>query len=158
MADPVTDAIADITSKLETLSIISNKVIYMFASDDLISESGKIGVPSLGVVYNSLRGGTDKPVAAGLASTLTVDIYIIGGQQCVEQISRETGVKTTTTQLLDDIRNVIKNTFPQIGTGAAKVNRPQMQREWRFVLEQPVALNDQVIAYVQRWTTKVLLT
>ncbi len=158
MADPVTDAVADITAKLETLSIVQNRVIYMFASDDLLSESTKIGIPSLGVVYNSLRGATGDPPARGLAAFLTIDIYIIGGQQCVEKISRETGVKTTTTQLLDDIRNVIKHTFVQTGTGANKVNRPQMQREWQFVLEQPVPLNEESIAYVQRWQTKVLLT
>jgi len=96
----------------------------------------------------AIGGGT-----TGLIATVTLDVYILGGQQCVEKISRVTGIKTTTTQFLEDIRNAIKETKPQ-ASGAV---RPQTQRVWQFMLEQPVILQEEVISYVQRWETTVSL-
>lgn len=142
---------------MQTISAIKNRIIYMFETDDLLGESTKIGLPSIGVVYNSLRGQTDS-AKTGLAAICTIDIYIIGGQQCVEKISAATGIKMTTTQFLDDIRNAIKLTIPQVGSGSSQVPRPQAQRKWTFVLEQPTPIADGVIAYVQRWQTTILLT
>lgn len=157
MADIITDLVADITTKMATVSAIQNKIIYMFEMDDLLSERDKVGIPSVGVVYNSMRGKDDSS-KTGLAAVVTMDIYILGGDQCVEKISKATGIKTTTTQFLDDIRNAIKLTKPQFGTGVNAGVRSQTQRLWKFVMESPIILQDDVISYVQRWETTVLLT
>lgn len=160
MADVVTDAVADLTTKMQTVTAIQDKIIYMFEMDDLLSERTKVGIPAIGVVYNSLVGKRDQrnQGSTGLAATLTLDIYILGGDQCVEKISRETGIKTTTTQFLDDIRNTIKNTKIMTGTGSSQAVRPQSQRIWTFVEERPLMMQEEVITYLQRWDTTVLLT
>ena len=159
MADIISDLIADLTTKVQTVNGLSTQVIYVFETDELSEESNKIGVPSIGIMYNSMRGKLPQrdQGTIGLIATVTMDIMIIGGQQCVERISRETGIKTTTTALLADIRDAIKETKPQIGTGNSAGVRPQTQRPWAFVLEQPVILDDTSVSYLQRWQTEVSL-
>ena len=158
--DIISELITDITTKMQTVSAIQNKIIYMFDGDDLLTEQSKIGVPAIGVVYNNMTGKTDDRAQGktGLAAIVTIDIYIIGGQQCVEKISKETGVKMNTTEFLEQIRDSIKLTKPVTGTGASQVNVSQAGRIWTFVMEAPASLDDGVIAYVQRWQTTVLLT
>lgn len=158
--DTISELITDLTTKMQTVTAIKDKIIYMYDGDDLLSEQTKIGVPAIGVVYNNMRAkGDDRNQGkTGLAAIVTIDIYIIGGQQCVELISRATGVKTTTTEFLEQIRDSIKLTKPMTGTGAAMVPMVSAQRIWTFVMEAPANLDDGVIAYVQRWETTVLLT
>jgi len=159
--DIISELITDITVKMQTITAIKDKIIYMFDGDDLISEQSKIGVPAIGVVYNNMKGhsaGERKQGHHGLSATVTIDIYIIGGQQCVELISKSTGVKMTTTEFLEQIRDAIKLTIPQTGTGASQVPVSQARRTWVFVLEAPASLSEGVIAYIQRWETVVLLT
>ncbi len=158
--DTISELINDITVKMQTVTAIKDKIIYMFDGEDLLSEQAKIGVPAIGVVYNNMRGKESDRAQGktGLAATVTIDIYIIGGQQCVELISKSTGVKMTTTEFLEQIRDSIKLTKPMVGTGAAAVPMAQASRIWTFVLEAPASLSDGVIAYVQRWETTVLLT
>jgi hypothetical protein len=85
-----------------------------------------------------------------------MDIYILGGQQCVEKISQATGIKITTTGFLEQIRQAIQQTLPQPASGIAE--RRSQTRVWSFVVEQPVFFDDQSISYVQRWRCDVGLT
>jgi len=159
--DIISELITDLTVKMQTITAIKDKIIYMFDGDDLLSEQSKIGVPAIGVVYNNMKGhgaGERKQGHHGLAATVTIDIYIIGGQQCVEKISKATGVKMNTTEFLEQIRDAIKLTKPLTGTGANQVPVVQANRFWVFVMETPAQLSEGVIAYVQRWETTVLLT
>jgi len=158
--DIISELITDLTVKMQTITAIKDKIIYMFDQDDLLSEQSKIGVPAIGVVYNNMKGkDSDRAQGrTGLAAIVTIDIYIIGGQQCVELISKATGVKISTTEFLEQIRDAIKLTIPQTGTGASQVPVSQARRIWTFVLEAPAQLDAGVISYVQRWETTVLLT
>jgi hypothetical protein len=159
MADIVTDLIADLTTKVQSVSGLSTQVIYIFESEELAQESNKIGVPSIGILYNNMRGKLParNQGQLGLIATVTMDILILGGQQCVERISRETGIKTTTTALLASIRDAIKETKPAAVTTNNSGVRPQTQRTWAFVLEQPVMMDDVNVSYLQRWQTEVSL-
>ena len=120
-------------------------------------------LPCLACVFQCHRNGgagawCRNQGKTGLAAVVTIDIYIIGGQQCVEKISKATGVKMNTTEFLEQIRDTIKLTKPMTGTGASRVNVSQAGRIWSFVMEAPASLDEGVIAYVQRWQTTVLLT
>jgi hypothetical protein len=159
MADLITDLVTDLTTKLETISAIQKRVIYMYDGDDLLTESGKIGLPAIGIVYNSLQGKTGNRAQGpqGLVGTVTMDIYILGGQQCVEKISQATGVKITTTEFLEQIRAAIRGTLPQPPTANNNARRLQT-RVWSFVVERPVLLDESSISYLQRWQCDVGLT
>lgn len=160
MSDLITDLVTDLTTKLQTISAIEKRVIYMFNSDDLLTEQQKIGLPAIGIVYNNMTGklGDRKQGPQGLLATVTMDVYILGGQQCVEKISQATGVKMTTTGFLEQIRRAIQTTLPQPGTAGGSTDRRAQTRVWSFVLEQPVFFDDQSISYVQRWRCDVGLT
>lgn len=158
MADLITDLVSDLTAKLETISAIEKRIIYMYDGDDLLTSSEKVGLPSIGIVYNNMTGkiGERKQGPQGLLASVTMDIYILGGQQCVEKISEATGIKITTTGFLEQIRRAIQQTLPQPASGNAE--RRAQTRTWSFVLEQPVFFDDQSISYVQRWQCDVGLT
>lgn len=158
--DIISQLITDLTVKMKTVSAIKNKIIYMYDADDLITEQGKVGVPSIGVVYNNMTAISDDRAQGktGLAAKVTIDIYIIGGQQCVEKISKATGVKISTTEFLEQIRDSIKLTIPVTVSGTTETPIKQASRLWAFVMEAPANLDEGVIAYVQRWETTVLLT
>ena len=160
MADLITDLVADMTTKLETIAAIKNRVIYMFESNDLFQSSEKVGVPAIGIVYNNMTGkrGDRKQGPQGLLAVVTMDIYILGGQQCVEKISKATGVKITTTEFLQQIRLAIQQTLPQPQTTGSTAERRVQTRTWSFILEQPVFFDDESISYVQRWQCDVGLT
>lgn len=160
MADLISDLVTDLDTKLKTISAIQNRIIYMYDGEDLLTESGKVGLPAIGIVYNSLQGkvGERNQGPQGLMGTATFDIYILGGQQCVEKISRETGVKMKTTEFLEQIRNAIRGTLPQPPTGSPGDGRRRQTRVWSFVSENPVAFDDSTISYVQRWQCDVGLT
>lgn len=160
MADLISDLVTDLDTKLKTISALANRTIYMYDGEDLLTESGKVGLPAIGIVYNSLQGKTgDRSQGPnGLMATATFDIYILGGQQCVEKISRETGVKMKTTEFLEQIRNAIRGTLPQPPTGSPGDGRRRQTRHWSFVSENPVAFDENTISYVQRWECDVGLT
>jgi hypothetical protein len=158
--DIISELITDITTKMATVTAIKDKIIYMYDGDDLLTEQVKLSFPAIGVVYNNMSAISDdrNQGKTGLAAVVTIDIYIIGGQQCVEKISKATGVKMNTTEFLEQIRDTIKLTKPMTGTGASQVPVSQAGRIWTFVMEAPASLDEGVIAYVQRWQTTVLLT
>lgn len=145
MADVVTDAVDDLKARLATVTVIKKKVVYLYDQDDLLSSKDKIGFPAAGVVYVGLKGNSDSS-KTGLAAELVCDIYLIGGEQCISKVG---DLKITTTQLLDDMRNTIK---------CGVLDRPGAQRKWQFVMEAPTSFSEEVVAYVQRWKTVVLLT
>lgn len=160
MADLISDLVTDINTKLQTISAISSRIIYMYDGEDLLTESGKVGLPAIGIVYTSLDGktGDRKQGPQGIMGTATFDIYILGGQQCVEKISRETGVKMKTTEFLEQIRAAMRQTLPQPGTAGADSTRRSQTRTWSFVSERPIPFDENTISYVQRWQCDVGLT
>ena len=161
MADLITDLVTDLNDKLQTISAIQNKVIYVYDSDDLMTEKTKTGYPCIGLVYNSMQGKVNserKQGPQGLMATVTIDVIVLGGQQCVEKISQATGVKMKTTEFLEQIRAAIRQTTPQPGTVGADSTRRKQTRVWSFVQENPIFLDDQSIGYLQRWRTDVGLT
>jgi len=143
--DIVTEAVADLTQRLRLTPAIKDKSVYLYDQDDLLHTKKTLGYPAAGVVYVGLRGNTDSS-KTGLAAELTCDIYLIGGDQCLSKID---DIKVTTTQILDDIRGTIR---------CAVLDLPGAQRKWMFVFETPAKFTEEVIAYVQRWKTVVLLT
>lgn len=144
MVDVVTQVVNDLSNLIREVPAVKQKVVYMYEQDELLNAKSQLGFPAVGVVYVGLRGKDDSS-RTGLAAEIVCDIYLIGGEACTSKLIGA-DEKPTTTSLLDNIRNEIKcNTAPG-------------QRKWKFVFEQPVQFDADVLAYVQRWTTTVVLT
>lgn len=141
----VTDAVVQLKSVLETLPQIQRKVVYLYDQEDLMNFTKKLGLPAVGVVYIGMKGNEDSS-KTGLAAELVCDIYVIGAETCQGPLCE---AKHNHTKLLDDIRSVIRCT-PLNSSGA--------KRKWKFISEQPALFEEGVMAYVQRWSTIVLLT
>lgn len=145
MASPSTDAVNDLITKIRTVDSVSTSVAHIFDVDDMCDASEKFGVPAVGVVYVGMRSRPDSS-KTGLSVDLMIDIYIIGGKQCEDKTA---DLKAPTTQILDDIRKAIACTT---------LNRVGAQRKWAFEFEVPAEITPEVIGYVQRWKTPVILT
>jgi len=145
LADVVTDAIDDLTLKLQDVNSVKKKVIYLYDQDDLLDQQKKLGFPAVGIVYVGMRGNTDSS-KTGLAVTLVCDIYLIGGEQCID---KKADLKSGNTKILDEMRSYI---------ACSKLTRTGALRKWKFVAESPTDLHPDYLGYVQRWSTVVLLT
>jgi len=151
MTDIVTETVEDLVSRIATVPSVKNKLVYMYDQDDLLNWEQALSYPMVGVVYVGMRGKDDSS-KTGLASELICDVYVMGDTQCNDKSAVTIGgvsskdVKVKTTELLDSIR------------GAIKCNTAPGGRKWKFVHEFPAPFRENDLAYVQRWSTVVLLT
>lgn len=143
--DIVSEAILDLTSKLNDVSSVKKKVVYIYDQDDLLDKQKKLGFPAVGIVYVGLKGNEDSS-KTGLAVTLVCDIYLIGGEQCVD---KRADLKSGNTTILGEMRRSI---------ACSKLLTNGALRKWKFVAESPVDIHPEYLGYVQRWSTVVLLT
>ncbi len=145
MTDIVQECIDDLTVRMNTVSAVQQKIIYLYTQDELLGAKKKLGFPAVGIVYVGMRGKEDSS-KTGLAAVITCDIYLVGGDQCDAFVAGS--IKHTTTSLLNDIRDAIKADCDPAPGG----------RKWKFVFELPADFSETLLAYVQRWSTVVLLT
>jgi len=142
--DVVTESVDNLKALIATVEAITQKLVYLYDQDELLDERKKIGYPAVGVVYSGMRAKSDSTLT-GLAVDITLDVYLIGGELCGSKIGA-TDEKISTTSLLADIRDAIR------------CNIAPGQRKWKFVFELPSAFDQEVLGYVQRWSTTLILT
>lgn len=151
MASPVEDALNDLKTKILTVTAVKKKVISVYDQNDLIDMQKDYGFPAIGIMYASMRahGETEKKQAKiGGSATITIDLLVVGAEQCSDKVVDH---KASTLELLHDLRGVILCTKFERTTGGAG-------RHWAFVEEAPVNIDENLIGYVQRWQTVVILT
>ena len=146
MADPVSDAIDDLQSKMETVSAIRNRAIYVYDQEDLLNTEKQIKTPCAGVLYVGMAIN-EEDTRREKAVLLTAQVAFIGGDFCELPNSQ---VKEKTTKILDDIRRAVI---------APPTSATQLV--WRFESEAPFEINrqggDKLIGYVQSWTTPIII-
>jgi hypothetical protein len=146
VADPVSDAIADLQSKMATVSAIRNRAIYVYDQEDLLNTEKQIKTPCAGVLYVGMAIN-EEDTRREKAVLLTAQVAFIGGDFCELPNSQ---VKEKTTKILDDIRRAVI---------APPTSATQLV--WRFESEAPFEINrqggDKLIGYVQSWTTPIII-
>lgn len=146
MADPVTDAVADLRAKMTTVNAIKNRAIYVYDQDDLLNTEKQLKTPCAGVLYVGMAVN-EQDTRREKSVLLTAQIAFIGGEFCDLPNSQ---VKEKTTKILDDIRRAV-------------IAAPTKSTElvWRFESEAPFEISrdagDKLIGYVQSWTTPILI-
>lgn len=146
MGDIVTEAIVDLQKKLAGVSVIKNKLVYIYEQDMLLDKKRELSTPCAGIVYLGLVGLQDKARNENLAR-LECEIILIGGDKCVSKTLAD--LKPTTTTILDDIRTTVRTTV-----GAT-------EKKWTFVSETPFDFarkGASELGYAQRWYTIVPFT
>lgn len=139
-----TDHVNDIITKISTISAVKEQTVHVYNQEALLSKIEKIHYPAIGVMYVGLQAVADSS-KTGLADDLICDVYVIGADLCKED-TLDASADVETTQLLDDIRDTIKCSLAP------------SKRKWEFVFEIPTDIADGLLAYVQRWKTRVVLT
>lgn len=145
MADVVTDHVNNLKAAVQAVASVAGRNLYVYDQDDLFYLAKQLQPPCAGIVYVGMQGKNDG-TRTGLAANLLIDIYVIGAE--ANNMTAD-DAKPSTTQLLAEIRNGIKETIA-----------PSKHR-WKFEFESPVDISDETrayMAYVQRWSTTVLLT
>jgi len=147
MADLVTDAIADLTAKMVTVSAIKNRAVYVYDQDDLLNAEKNLKTPCAGVLYVGMAIN-EQSTRREQSVLLTAQIAFIGGEFCELPNS---SVKERTTKILDDIRRAVI---------AAPTTTTQLV--WRFESEAPFEIareaGTKLLGYVQVWTTPLIIT
>ena len=139
MANPAAEialaCVEDMKAKIETVSLVKGKTFWVYSEEDLERTSRLIKKPCVGIMYEGLRSqGTQR---AGLATNLGVAVAIIADGKDIANLDR----KESIVQLLDQIRNVIRDTNSPTG------------HKWAFVLESPTMDIANSVVYLQRWST-----
>jgi hypothetical protein len=146
VADPVTDAVADLETKMNTVNAIRNRAVYVYDQDDLLNAEKKLKTPCAGVLYVGMAVN-EQDTRREKATLLTCQIAFIGGEFCELPNSQ---VKEKTTKILDDIRRAV------IAPPTAEA-----QLVWRFESEAPFEISrsagDKLLGYVQVWTTPIII-
>ena len=147
MADLVTDAIADLTTKMSRVNAIRNRAVYVYDQEDLLNAEKNLKTPCAGVLYVGMAVN-EQDTRREKSVILTAQIAFIGGEFCELPNSQ---AKERTTKILDDIRReVIK--APTSGNDLV----------WRFESEAPFEIvrteGAKLLGYVQSWTTPFIIS
>jgi hypothetical protein len=155
VVDLVTNAIADLTTRMARVSAIKNRAVYVYDQEDLLSAEASLKTPCAGVLYVGMAV-KDNATRKEKAILLTAQIAFIGGEFCELPNSQ---VKEKTTKILDDIRREV------IAPAVAATDLI-----WRFESEAPFEINRSInsrdgrelgaklLGYVQVWTTPIDIT
>lgn len=142
MTDLVTDAILDLVNKITRVPEVRNRAVYLYSQDELFDLKTSVKTPCVGVFYIGLTA--NNPTGrTGRSANLNCDVVVLGGDVCE---SRNSSMKSKTTKLLDDIRNMILQTV-----GAT-------EKVWQFQSEIPFEFTREgksELGYLQRWATTV---
>ena len=140
-----TSCVNDLINKMKSVPAFANKVIYAYTQDDLYDVASQLNFPCAGILYEGIRSVPDpesRNAAKGLSAELSCSLLLLVSGKTIGNAD----YKVTATQILDQFRDAIKGTRSPAGN------------YWKFVIESAVEARKDSYAYVQRWSTPVLLT
>lgn len=133
--------IEDVATKLATVPLVTTKVFSVYSEGDLMDEAKHIKKPCVGILYEGIHAVPDG-TGKGLSADLRLALAVVIENKDIGNLDR----KDAAIELLDSMREVLKLTCSPGGY------------PWRFMMESPVGLLGNNLAYVQRWATRVILT
>ena len=143
IANIATLCVQDLMAKMQSVDAFKNKVIYAYTEDQLYDVAMQLNFPAAGVLYDGMRSVPDADrTAKGLSAEMTCSLLLLVSGKTIGNAD----YKITAVDILDQFRNAIKGT------------RAPSNNFWKFVVEAAVEARSDSYAYVQRWSTPVLLT
>lgn len=151
MNRPVTACIDDLKAKINTITLLENKVITFTDPESVVRMMKGFQLPAVGVGYMGMRSadigpGTETKVSRrqGLSAEIVFGVY--AAFRDLRTYTAKEAYTDITTQVMDDIRDAIKETDSPTG------------HRWRFVAEFPAPVGQDVnahIVWVQTWACPV---
>ncbi len=141
MAHDVIDSAAnDLVARIQDL--VDSEALYVYDVEDMLHEKSRVNIPNMSVLYSGMTKTGNK------AADATFDVYVCAGR---DRENRVDGLaKGTGTGILADIRNRIMNT--------TFCSPSPTGHKWEFISERPVGIDGNLIVYLQKWATRVILT
>jgi len=133
--------IEDVETKLGTVPLVTKKVFHVYSESDLMDEAKFIKKPAIGIFYEGIHAVSDGS-GKGMTDDLRLALAVIIESKDIANLDR----KDAAIELLDSMRAKLKLTKAPGGY------------PWRFLMEAPVGVLGNNLAYVQRWATRVILT
>jgi hypothetical protein len=130
-----------VTAKLQTVPLVATKVFSVYSESDLMDEAKLIKKPCVGILYEGIHAVPDGS-GKGMTDDLRLALAVVIESKDIGNLDR----KDAAIELLDSMRGVMKLTKAPGGY------------PWRFLMEAPVGVLGNNLAYVQRWATRVILT
>ena len=131
----------DMAVKLSSVKLIAKKVFDVYSESDLMDQGKLLKKPCVGILYEGIHAVPDG-TGKGLSTELRLALAVIIESKDIGNLDR----KDAAVDLLDEMRDKVKLTRSPGGY------------PWRFVMEAPVGLMGNNLAYVQRWSTRLMLT
>jgi|PlaIllAssembly_1097288.scaffolds.fasta_scaffold01321_4 hypothetical protein len=136
----IVDCLADLTSKLEGVPQVRNKVFTIISEDDLLDKARLTKLPSAGVFYGGIvtqgKPGGGLGTVARFVIAVLFEAKTVGNQNTQSQAL----------ELLDAIRDEIKH------------KRSPAVYVWRFSSESAGDQVGNVMVYTQTWECPVIVT
>jgi len=138
-----TDCIDDIFNRVKLVTeFSSDKVVRVYSETDLLDKSKLIPPPFTGVMYEGIRANASDPGRLGRAT----DCYVAIVLGCLTKAVGGYDSRPEAIGLLDSIRNQILG------------DRSPSQHRWKFISELYVGDISNIMIYIQRWSTPLILS
>ena len=136
--------VEDLQAKIQTVPAFKNKVFFVYTQDKLYDKAMQLSFPCAGILYEGLRSvpDADDRTAKGLSTVFQASVILLVSGSTIG--NAEYNVQAV--ELLDQFRDAIKMT------------RSPANHFWKFMLETSVEARVDTYAYIQRWSTPILLT
>lgn len=143
--DCINDAVAKLRDTKEFgVNAGKEKVFTVYSEDDLMNKSKLITYPAVGVMYEGTRANTLDKTGQGLAGDCSLAIVLLMDGGSVAGINTQ----HEGARILTAIRKQFR---------LKCANSPTMHK-WRFVSELPMGNVGNLLVFIQRWETPILLT
>lgn len=141
MSNITESCLQDIRDKITGVDLIKTKVFTVYDERDLMDESYHIVKPCVGIMNEGVHAVPDQS-NKGMSADQRVALAVVAESKSIGKYD----AKTASLNLLKDMRTLLRTTKAPGGY------------PWRFVAEIPVASTGNLVIYVQRWHTRVILT
>lgn len=145
LTDPVGAIADDLLARIDALDLVKNDGVEVYDVDDLKFRRTKLSLPCIGVVFNSLTAVSgSQPGRRGRMGQARFDVYYIIGYDKENRVHGKFHRKATA--LMAAVR----------GDLLADCGPAPNDRQWEFVLEQPVFIQEGMVSYLQRWQVRTV--
>lgn len=148
MTGIVAKCIADLTTKVQSIEALSLKTFTIYDEEELFDNTKLLKPPAVGILYEGMRKGTPNPDQSkdthkiGLTCDVVIAIVLL---HKIDNLSQKIDTKVPSVDLLDAIRDKIKNT------------RSPSMHFWQFLVEAPAIIKHGNVVWIQRWSCPVQL-
>lgn len=139
----VDDVIEKLKATEEFGAAGKEKIFTVYSEGDLFDKTKIVKMPAVGIMYEGISANGNDPSRQGLSCDISVALVLIIDGKSVGNLDQ----KNEAARILDVIRENFKTNNRVSPTG----------HKWRFASEKPIGDVGNLLVYVQRWQSAVMI-